>query len=351
MVPMVIKVLDLFCGGGGSSWGARAAGARIVCGVDADATARDAYAENFPEARAIRLKMTRNTGPDALGDLGRIDLLLASPECTNHTMARGSRPIDHQSRATARYVLNFAEELLPRWIVIENVTQMKAWDGYDDLIEKLEDLKYNVLPLTLDARSFGVPQQRRRLFILCDRKRVPVSPVPAVSPPLISVTDILDPPGTWRSTPLRREGRAKATLERADRAIAALGDDVPFLVVYYGSDASGGWQSLDRPLRTVTTIDRFGLVTWEFGVPQLRMLQVPELTRAMGFSNNYRLDSVGRRRDRIKLLGNGVAPPVMEAVVRTLTAAPSDVSAAGRQNQDAAESPRSGSPKRLRASV
>jgi DNA (cytosine-5)-methyltransferase 1 len=348
---MVIKALDLFCGGGGSSWGARAAGARIVCGVDADATARDAYAENFPEARALHLKMTPNTGPSELGPLGKIDLLLASPECTNHTMARGSRPIDHHSRETARFVLNFAMGLLPRWIVIENVTQMRAWKGYDDLVGELKDLDYKILPLTLDARSFGVPQKRRRLFILCDREREPVSPVPAVPPRLVSVADILDPPGTWQSTPLRREGRAKATLERADRAITALGEGIPFLIVYYGSDAGGGWQSLDRPLRTVTTIDRFGLVTWEGGVPQLRMLQVPELTRAMGFGNGYRFDSVSRRRDRIRLLGNGVAPPVMEAVVRTLTAKLGKVTSRKQSNQDAAENPRNGGSGIIRASM
>ncbi len=50
----------------------------------------------------------------------------------------------------------------------------------------------------------------------------------------------------------------------------------------------------------------------------MRMLQVPELKRAMGFSARYRLNG-GSRRDRIKLLGNAVCPPVMEHVVRTLT--------------------------------
>jgi C-5 cytosine-specific DNA methylase len=49
----------------------------------------------------------------------------------------------------------------------------------------------------------------------------------------------------------------------------------------------------------------------------LRMLQVPELKRAMGFSEDFRLDQ-GTRRDRIRLLGNAVCPPVMEAVVRSL---------------------------------
>jgi DNA (cytosine-5)-methyltransferase 1 len=46
---------------------------------------------------------------------------------------------------------------------------------------------------------------------------------------------------------------------------------------------------------------------------------VPELARAMGFGDDYVLDGVRQRRDRIKLLGNGVPPPVMKAIVETLT--------------------------------
>jgi hypothetical protein len=49
----------------------------------------------------------------------------------------------------------------------------------------------------------------------------------------------------------------------------------------------------------------------------LRMLQVPELKRAMGFDDRFRVE-YGTRRDRIRLLGNGVCPPVMEAVVLSL---------------------------------
>jgi DNA (cytosine-5)-methyltransferase 1 len=48
------------------------------------------------------------------------------------------------------------------------------------------------------------------------------------------------------------------------------------------------------------------------------MLQVPELKKAMGFDNIYRLP-YGSRRDQIRILGNGVCPPVMEAIVRSLT--------------------------------
>jgi len=98
--------------------------------------------------------------------------------------------------------------------------------------------------------------------------------------------------------------------------MGALGRGVDFLIVYYGSDASGGWQPLDRPLRTMTTLDRFGLVTWDGDTPMLRMLQVPELKRAMGFKGEL---LHGSGRDRVKLLGNGVCAPVMEAIIRTLT--------------------------------
>ena len=78
--------------------------------------------------------------------------------------------------------------------------------------------------------------------------------------------------------------------------------------------------TLDRPLRTLTTLDRFGLLTWDGDTSVMRMLQVPELKAAMGFEPEFDLDH-GSRRDRIRILGNGVCPPVMEAIVSTLTGA------------------------------
>ena len=132
-----------------------------------------------------------------------------------------------------------------------------------------------------------------------------------------SAESILDPSGTWKTSPLDKENRATATLERARRGFEALGQEASFLLVYYGSDGSGGWQPLNRPLRTITTVDRFALVEHNGNGSRMRMLQVPELKRAMGLSDDFELP-VGTRRDRIRLLGNGVCPPVMENVVRSL---------------------------------
>ena len=60
-------------------------------------------------------------------------------------------------------------------------------------------------------------------------------------------------------------------------------------------------------------------MTWDGRVPMMRMLQPSELAKAMGFQSDYKLDGIRSRRDRIKVLGNGVAPPVMEAIVQSLT--------------------------------
>jgi len=313
---MSVRTLDLFCGGGGSSWGARLAGADIVGAVDAWDIAGLTFGDNFPDAHVVTSTLHPRSNRKVFGNLRSIDLLLASPECTNHTCARGSREHDEDSKRTARFVLNFARAFSPRWIVIENVRQMRGWSGYPALLSEIKK-SYKVRVQVLDAADFGVPQRRRRLFITCDLERDPAPVTGIRNGNQLSVRDFIDPPGTWNTKPLFRKKRAKPTLERARRAIADLGEGVPFLIVYYGSDGAGGWQSLDRPLRTMTTLDRFGLVEWNDGAPTLRMLQVPELARAMGFGSGYRLER-GTRRDRIKLLGNAVCPPVMEHIVRTL---------------------------------
>lgn len=312
------RVLDLFCGGGGSSWGAKNAGAEIVCAVDAWAIAAETYKANFPGAAVFNETLDENSCASLLGDVGQIDLILASPECTNHTCAKGSRPRDEGSKRTANYVISFAQRLKPRWIVLENVVQMRNWHGYTPLKSELEAMGYKVLSQIVDAADLGVPQTRRRLFLLCDREIMP-APVEALKERRRrTAAEVIQFDGPWTSRPLYSDRRAPDTLARAERAINELGRGKPFLIVYYGSDGSGGWQPLDRPLRTLTTLDRFGLVTWEGQTPMLRMLQVPELMSAMGFESNYTLPH-GSRRDRIKILGNGVCPPVMEAVVRSLT--------------------------------
>ena len=313
----VMRGCDIFCGAGGSSAGAQAAGIEIVAGIDMCRTATATFTKNFPGARVLNSRLEDVRVRDFKEQVGRIDVLLASPECKNHTCAKGAAPRDESSRATAMQVVRYARALQPRWLVLENVVYMRPWSRYGELKTRLRKLGYHLDERTLDASDFGVAQARRRLFLVGDRERTPVLSLRKHHGRRKSVRSILDPPGTWKTSPLFTARRAKATIERARRGFTALGGTTGFLLVYYGTDGCGGWQSLDRPLRTVTTVDRFALVEHDGTAWRMRMLQVPELKRAMGFNDDFNL-AVGTRRDRIRLLGNGVCPPVMETVVRSL---------------------------------
>lgn len=243
--------------------------------------------------------------------------ILASPECSSHTCAKGAGRRSEVSRATALHVVTYAAAFRPRWLVMENVVHMRPWSRYKMLIAGLQRLGYHVAEQVLEASDFGVAQSRRRLFVVADRKQVPSVVRGKALGRKPSARSVLDPAGTWRTSPLFKPGRAQATLDRAQRGFDALGIAASFLIVYYSNDGSGGWQSLGRPLRTVTTVDRFALIDPGQREPTMRMLQVPELRRAMGFEDTFELPC-GTRRDRVHLLGNGVCPPVMEAVVHAL---------------------------------
>ena len=315
----MIRALDIFCGAGGSSAGARAAGVEIAAGIDMCPTAAATFAANFPDARAFARRL-EDIRPDSLKrETGEIDILLASPECTDHSCAKGGAPRSEDSRATAMLVVDYARALRPRWLVLENVVHMRPWSRYDELIHSLRGLGYRLETHVLDSADFGVAQRRRRLFVVGDRGRQPAPVVRRNRRRRRTAASVLDPAGVWKTSPLFHDRRAPATLERARRGFRALGEEASFLLVYYGNDGAGGWQPLDRPLRTITTLDRFALVRHDGSEPRMRMLQVPELKRAMGFDEAFELP-VGTRRDRIRLLGNGVCPPVMAAVVNSLTA-------------------------------
>lgn len=307
---------DMFCGGGLGARGAAMAGMTPVVAVDLWDVACKTYQANFPEA-AVLNERVENVDPLRYCVPGSLDLLLASPECTNHSVAKGSAPRSESSKETAFHTVDWIAALQPKWFVIENVKEMRAWGRYSQLLDMLRALGYQTREQVINAADFGAPQSRVRLFLIGGLNAAP----PLITPPpnvrAKTVRDILDPDGVWPMTPVFVEGRAEATKMRARDAIETLGSGGEFLVVYYGSGGEKSWQSLDVPLRTITTIDRFALVKKVSNKWQMRMLQPSELARAMSLPQEHKFP-VGSRREKVKVCGNGVCASVIERIVHQL---------------------------------
>lgn len=174
-VVVAITVTDLFCGAGGSSLGAESvAGVRLEMAANHWKTAIDVHQARFPHAR------------HDLADISQADprrypatnVLIASPECTNHSKAKGvSRRAQHpdllgnfdaaaeRSRATMWDVGRFAEQLHYDAIVVENVVEATAWTGWRHWLAWLTDLGYEHRVVSANSMHFGVPQSRDRIYV------------------------------------------------------------------------------------------------------------------------------------------------------------------------------------------
>jgi DNA (cytosine-5)-methyltransferase 1 len=297
-----MKVIDFFCGLGGSATGAEWAGGRVVAAVNHWEIAARSFELNHG-VKPLRQSM-RNVGA---GDLPRADALLFSPECTNHTDAKGAAPRDETSRNTAREVVRFVCTLAPRVFVVENVWQIRRWHRFEQWAADLAGLGYALNSdgrpgQLLNAADWGVPQARVRFFLVGVRAGCPQITSPGCAHR--AVGECID----WRLPMGRVDARERSakTRERIRQADEMCGD-AGALLVYYGSGPQV--LPLDRPCRTVTTRDRFAL----YRRGKMRMLQPPELRRIMGFPDSYLI--AGTRAQQIMQLGNAVAPPVMRGIL------------------------------------
>ena len=315
----MLRFVDLFCGGGFGARGAVKASAIPLLAVDSWETAAKTYKSNFPSAEVI-CSPIECLKPEQFAKKYSPDVLLASPECTSHSIARGAKPSCERSKETAISIIPWIETMRARWLIVENVNRMRKWNRHDELIRIIESYDYKVNDLLLNAADFGTPQSRKRMFLVCDKEKSEITEKDLLASRgknVKSAATIIDWSANYKSSPLYKNDRAQATIDRAERAMNTLGRRKNFIIVYYGSDYAGGWQSIDAPLRTITTLDRFGLVTWKGDTPYLRMLQPSELLKAMGAGDLHIL-SEGSRRDKVKLCGNGVCSPVMESIFKKI---------------------------------
>lgn len=300
-----MKAIDLFAGAGGFSTGARLAGCEVVWAANHWPDAVEWHAANHPEAVHICQDLHQ-------ADWSRVpahDLMLASPCCQGHSKARGKskgNPQHDASRSTAWAVVSAAEYHRPEFILVENVPEFLDWALYRPWELAMNALGYAVAPHVIDAADYGAPQNRVRMFLVLSKSKAPLM-LKLQAHQHIAARSFIDlEAGSW--TVIDKPGRAAATLERVRAGRAAHGDQ--FLISYYGNTKTG--RSLDRPIGTITTRDRWAIVDGN----RMRMLSRWECRSAMSFPDDYQLPD--NHRLAVHLLGNAVCPVPVSHILSEL---------------------------------
>ena len=298
-----MKAIDLFAGCGGFSTGARMAGVNVVWAANHWPAAVHTHQKNHPETDHACQDLQQADWASVPAH----DVLLASPACQGHSRARGvDRPHHDACRSTAWAVVSCSEYHRPAFVVVENVPEFLKWTLFPAWESAMRSLGYTLSPRIFDATDHGVPQNRRRVFVVCALgKRVPE--LKFATRKHISAETILEAGGKWSSI----YDKAEATKARIENGRKQHGSR--FLIAYYGNEKGG--RSLGRPIGTVTTRDRYALVDGD----KMRMLTVTEYRRAMGFPENYQLPSSSTLAKH--MLGNAVCPPVARDLLLNLKAA------------------------------
>jgi len=269
----MIVAADLFCGAGGSSTGlVRAVSARRMrlelLAINHWRVAVDTHTRNHPWARHLCADLS-TVDPNKAIPGGRLDLLIASPECTHHSNARGGKPCSDQSRASAWHVLHWAERLSPGRILIENVREFESWgplgdDGRPDknrkgetflaFIGALRSLGYVVEWRVLNAADYGDATCRRRLFVQAARGGRLTWPEATHAGRWRPARDIIDWALKGQSIFSRRRPLAPRTLDRIEAGLRKFGGE-PFIAVLRGTKQcqSGAWaKPMSAPLGTIS---------------------------------------------------------------------------------------------------
>jgi DNA (cytosine-5)-methyltransferase 1 len=300
-----MRAVDLFAGAGGFSTGAAMAGCNVVWAANHWPAAVEVHARNHPgTAHACQdLQQTDWTTVPAH------DLLLASPACQGHSRARGKeRPHHDAMRSTAWAVVSALECHRPAVAVVENVRDFTRWALFSAWCAALGALGYAIAPHPIDAADHGVPQHRERLFLVLTRSMHPLElTLPKhVHVPASSVIDFAR--GGW--SPIHKPGRSLATLQRIATGRARFGDR--FVMPYYGSGSGLTGRDLGRPIGTITTKNRWGVVDGD----RMRMVLADETRGFMGFPVGYRLPA--GVTEATFMLGNAVCPPVARDVIQAI---------------------------------
>lgn len=332
-VPGRPVAVDLFCGAGGLSLGLKAAGFSVAYAADAWPLAVESYNLNFDHEAVIA--DIGETDPSKAIPLGiDVDLVCGGPPCQGFSIQRIGSDVDPRNDLVLAYG-KFVLAVRPKAFLMENVTGLLGKRGlhvFDRFRRLMESGGYHVEATVLNALDFGVPQSRRRVFVLGTRNDLgePLTlPAGGAARPATVREAIGDLPGPWTGKradgqdPLHKMiGMSPLNRRRIEMIPPGGGfEDLPVEMrvachkngaTKIGHRAVYGRLSPDEPAGTITA--RFDSFTrGRFGHPwEPRNITLREGARLQTFPDTHRF--VGNQEDVAAQIGNAV-PPLMASVV------------------------------------
>ncbi len=176
------KILDLFSGAGGFSYGMEKNPHFITCvALDFNPKAIDTFKYNMPQAKTIVGDITDPTIKAKVIELSRaegVNMIIGGPPCQGFSLKGKKLGLDDPRNFLFKEYLKIVGALQPEVFVIENVKALLSTSAgwfRDQIVSTVQSMGYKVSYGVLTASDFGVPQSRQRaIFICCKTKQIPL---------------------------------------------------------------------------------------------------------------------------------------------------------------------------------
>lgn len=189
------RVLDLFCGAGGLSWGMhKNPHFQTTVALDFDEKAAATFRKNMPDTHVIVGDITDPNVKQQIVLLAKetgVNMIAGGPPCQGYSMKGKKLGLEDPRNFLFREYLDLVKKLQPEVFVIENVKGLLlSANGWfkNEIIQTIEELGYFVNVDVLNAADFGVPQSRERAIFICSKH----SPIPLPKPTVSKRTTVRD---------------------------------------------------------------------------------------------------------------------------------------------------------------
>lgn len=171
-------VIDYFSGPGGLAEGFSQAGFKTLMGIDFDENSAKTFKKNHEEADYILGDVSELSPEDILDrldlDEGEVDVVVGGPPCQGFSIAGDREEEDDRNELFKDYARH-VQKIKPKFVLMENVPGMLSMDTPDghsvveEIQERFSEIGYETKYTTLLASNYGVPQSRKRVFVLGTR--------------------------------------------------------------------------------------------------------------------------------------------------------------------------------------